>query len=248
MEEADLFKDGKRIDGRNENELRSVEMTANVLNSANGSALIRWGKNKILAGVYGPREFIPRHAANLFKSKVKCFYKMAPFCSEEKRDRPGPNRRSLELSKVISQAFQGIVFTEHFPKTEIDVFIEVLQSDGGTRCAAITAASLALAHAGIPMRDMVVAVAAGKAAETVMLDLCKEEDNFGESDIPMAISVNGKQFLLLQLDGRVKREELSTALDMGLKSVPVLFEKQKKALELVYSGEVEEKQSTEVVL
>ena len=63
---------------------------------------------------------------------------------------------------------------EKFPRTAVDVFIEVLQADGGTRCAALTAASVALADAGIPMRDMVAAVAAGKVADTVILDVNNE--------------------------------------------------------------------------
>ena len=67
----------------------------------------------------------------------------------------------------------------------LDVFIEVLQADGGTRCAALTAASVALADAGIPMRDMVVAVAAGKVADTVILDVNNEEDQAGQADMPI---------------------------------------------------------------
>jgi len=237
---VELFKDGKRLDGRKEDELRPIEITANVLNMANGSCLVKWGKNKIVAGAYGPKECIPKHSSDLFKAVVKCSYRMAPFCSLEGRDKPGPNRRSIELSKVISNTFEGVVFTEHFPKTEIDVFIEVLQSDGGTRCASITAASVALAHAGMPMRDMVVGVACGKAGGKIILDLSKEEDNFGESDIPMAIGVNSKMFYLLQLDGKVTKAELEQALDLGLKTVDTIYKKEREALEKVYSGEIDE--------
>ncbi len=240
MQEVELIKDGKRIDGRGLYELRSIEITANTLNMANGSCLVKWGKNKILAGVYGPKECIPKHTADIFKSMIKCFYRMAPFCALEGRDRPGPSRRSIELSKVISQVFEGVVFTEQFPKTEIDVFIEVLQSDGGTRCASITAASVALAHAGIPMKDMVVGVAAGKVGNQIVLDLSKEEDNFGQSDIPMAITVHGKKFMLLQLDGKVSREELEKALDLGLENVERIYKMQREALEKVYSQDPEQ--------
>ncbi|MEM3372861.1 MAG: exosome complex exonuclease Rrp41 [Candidatus Anstonellales archaeon] len=247
-QEKKLIIDGKRLDGRTENEMRELKLSANVLNSANGSSYIHWGKNKIVVGVYGPKECLPKHTADIFKSIIKCTYRMAPFCSAEARDKPGPNRRSIELSKVISNVFEGLVATEAFPKTEIDVFIEVLQSDGGTRCASITAASVALAHAGIPMKDMVVAIACGKVDGKIVLDPSKEEDNFGESDIPMAITVHSKKFMLLQLDGKVKREELEKALDMALNSVETIYKKQRNALENVYSQTLDEEIEAELIM
>jgi exosome complex component RRP41 len=75
---------------------------------------------------------------------------MAPFSVQERKS-PAPSRREIELSKVIRESLQPSVFMEYYPRTMIDVFIEILQADGGTRCASITAASLALADAGIPM-------------------------------------------------------------------------------------------------
>lgn len=80
---------------------------------------------------------------------------MAPF-SVDDRKRPGPDRRSVEISKITSEALMPAVFLEKFPRSTIDVFIEVLEAEGGTRCAGITAASVALADAGVPMRDPAV--------------------------------------------------------------------------------------------
>ncbi len=87
------------------------------------------------------------------------------------RKRPAPSRREIEISKVIKEALEPAIMLEKFPRTAVDVFIEVLQADGGTRCAALTAASVALADAGIPMRDMVAAIASGKVADTIILML-----------------------------------------------------------------------------
>jgi exosome complex component RRP41 len=92
-----LFADGKRIDGRGEGDLRPIKIVSRVLNDAEGSAYIEWGKNKILAGVYGPRECIPRHDQSLYRAVVRCRYNMAPFCSLEEHGRAGPARRSQEL-------------------------------------------------------------------------------------------------------------------------------------------------------
>ncbi|UCF08994.1 MAG: exosome complex exonuclease Rrp41, partial [Thermoplasmata archaeon] len=144
---------GRRVDGRRADELRPIKIEANLLKRADGSAYLEWGKNKILAAVYGPREVHPRHLQEPTKAIVQCRYNMAAF-SVGDRKRPGPDRRSTEISKVLGEALEYVVFTEQFPRTTVDVFIEVLQADAGTRCSGLTAASVALADAGIPMRDM----------------------------------------------------------------------------------------------
>src|SRR5439155_21563323 len=95
--------------------------------------------------------------------------------------------RAVALSKGMSGACTAVVFRGQFPRTSVDIFIEVLQADAGTRCAGLTAASVALADAGVPMRDLVASCASGKIDGVVCLDLNKEEDNFGDADCPMAI-------------------------------------------------------------
>ena len=105
---------------------------------------------------------------------------MAPFSVPERKS-PAPSRREVELSKVIKESLEPALFLELYPRTGVDVFVEVLQADGGTRCAAITAAALAIADAGVPMRDLVVACAAGKVDDTVVLDLYDAEDKLGLS-------------------------------------------------------------------
>src|SRR5439155_753787 len=137
---------GIRLDGRRFDELRPIKIEAGVLKKADGSAYLEWGNNEVRAAVYGPREAHPRHLQDPAKALVQCRYNMAPF-SVSDRKRPGPDRRSVEISKVISEAFSAVVFVEQFPRTSVDVFIEVLQADAGTRCAGLTAASVALADA-----------------------------------------------------------------------------------------------------
>ena len=77
---------------------------------------------------------------------------------------------------IVSQAFEKVVMAEEFPKASIRVDMQVVEAHAGTRCAAMTAASVALADAGIPMRDMIPACASGKVNDVVVLDLNKEED------------------------------------------------------------------------
>ena len=164
---------------------------------------------------------------------------MAPF-SVSDRKRPGPDRRSVEISKVISEAFSAVVFKELFPRTSVDIFIEVLQADAGTRCAGLTAASVALADAGVPMRDLVTSCASGKIDGVVCLDLNKEEDNFGEADCPMAIVPRTGEIVLLQMDGHLTYDEFQKAMSLSIGAAQRLYELQRDALRRRYSVTLED--------
>jgi len=234
-----IDENGVRLDGRKFDQLRPIRIEAGVLKRADGSAYIEWGGNKVLAAVYGPREAHPRHIQDPARALVQCRYNMAPF-SVSDRKRPGPDRRSVEISKVISEAFSSVVFKEQFPRTSVDIFIEVLQADAGTRCAGLTAASVALADAGVPMRDLVAACASGKIGGVVCLDLNKEEDNFGDADCPMAVVHGTGEIVLLQMDGHLTFDEFQKAMELSLGAADRLFELQRDALRRRYSVTLEE--------
>ena len=229
-----LIVDGKRLDGRTVDDLRKIRIQAGVIPAANGSAYIEWGGNKIICGVHGPRECIPKHGANPHRAVIKCRYSMSPFASLEEHGRSGPSRRSIELSKVIREVFENLVVTEEFPGTQIDLFIDVLQAEGGTRTASITVAAVALANAGIPMKDLVAAVSGGKGGDEIILDLGKLEDNFGQSDMPLAFSAKDKKLLLVQMDGLLTKEEITKIIEMCEKGSDKINELQKNALKDLY--------------
>lgn len=233
-----LTKDGLRLDGRTAEELRPIKIETGVLNRADGSAYIEWGGNKILVAVYGPREAYPKHTQDINKAIIKARYNMAAFSVDE-RKRPGPDRRSVEISKVISEALDQAIMVEQFPRTQIDVFIEVLQADAGTRIAGLTAAAVAVASAGIPMKDFVVGCTAGKVEGKVVLDLSKEEDNFGEADVPMGILAKTGRIVLLQMDGDLSTEEFDTATEMIMKATNRINEIQREALSKRYAAEMQ---------
>jgi exosome complex component RRP41 len=234
-----IDKKGIRLDGRKPDELRSIKIEVGVIPNADGSAYIEHGKNKILAGVYGPREVHPKHLALQDRTVLKCRYHMAPFSVQERKS-PAPSRREIELSKVIRESLQPSIFMEYYPRTMIDVFIEILQADGGTRCASITAASLALADAGIPMRDLVVACAAGKADDTIVLDLMDEEDKQGKADVPVALMPNLNAITLLQMDGKLTHEEFENAVNLAIDGCKRIYSMQKEALKAKYINVKEE--------
>lgn len=195
-----------------------------------------------MAAVYGPRECHPRHLQNPDRALVQCSYNMASF-SVDDRKRPGPDRRSHEISKITSEALTHVVFTEYFPRTSIDVYIEVLQANAGTRCAGLTAASVALADAGVPMRDLVASCAAGKVADTMVLDLGKEEDNFGQADIPVGYVPRSGEIVLLQMDGDLTNDEFNTGLHMAVDACKKVYELQRDALRRRYTPKGSETES-----
>jgi len=225
--------DGIRTDGRRPDELRPIKLEIGILSNADGSAYVEQGKNKILAAVYGPREVHPRHLALPDRALLRCRYHMAPFSVQERKS-PAPSRREVELSKVIREALEPAIFLERFPRTSIDLFIEVLQADGGTRAAGVTVASLALADAGMPMRDLVAACAAGKADGYIVLDLNDIEDKEGTADVPVAYMPSLNAVALLQMDGQLTPEEFEQAFNLALEGCKRIYELQKQALKAKY--------------
>lgn len=235
--------EGLRLDGRRVDEIRPMKVEMGVLSRADGSCYLEWGNNKVLAAVYGPRELHPRRMQKPNEVLVRYKYNMASF-SVEDRIRPGPSRRSTEISKVSGEAFEPVVMTQYYPGAVIDVFAEVLQADAGTRTAAINAATLALADAGIPMKGLVSACAVGKVDGQLVLDLNKPEDNYGQADLPVAMTQDG-EITLLQMDGHLTPEELEESLEMAKKGCQQILEIQREALVSRYGNEDEEGEEAE---
>ncbi len=229
-----LFReDGKRLDGRDKNELRPIKMEVGVLDNADGSAYLEWGNNKIYCAVYGPREVHPHHLAKPDRGILRVFYRMATFSVFE-RKRPAPGRREKEVSMVIRDCLKPVLFLELYPGTSFEVFINVLDADGGTRCACTTVAALALADAGIPMRSLVTAVAIGKIDGELITDLSGIEDKAGEADLPCAMTWFNEELSLLQFDGSMDLDEFSKSLALAKKAISKIYEIQLNALKKKY--------------
>ncbi len=221
----------KRIDGREFDELRKIEAKVGVVESADGSAMFRIGDTIAIAAVRGPRDLHPKFMQNPKRGTLRCNYNMMSFSVDE-RIRPGPSRRSREISLVTENALMPAVDLSDFPNSVVDVFVEIVQADAGTRCAGICAASLALADAGIPMRDMVCAISVGKVGDKILVDLNKYEEDYeeGSSDMPVAMMPRRNEISLLQLDGEIKKDEIVKALELAKKSCEKILEIQRKVL------------------
>ncbi|HIH95053.1 TPA: exosome complex exonuclease Rrp41 [Methanosarcina acetivorans] len=230
--------DGLRLDGRRADEIRPMKIEIGVLSRADGSCYLEWGRNKILVGVFGPREAHPRRSQRADSAVIRYKYNMASF-SVEDRARPGPSRRSIEISKVSREAFEPVILAELYPKTAIDIFVEVLQADAGTRTAAINASSIALADAGIPMKGLITSCAFGKVDGQIVLDLNKEEDNYGEADFPVAMTQEG-EITLVQMDGHLTPEEIKKGLELVKKGCREILALQQAVLRKKFETPVEE--------
>ncbi|MFZ8856135.1 MAG: exosome complex exonuclease Rrp41 [Candidatus Nanopusillus sp.] len=224
----------KRFDGREYNQLRKINIKLNVVDNAKGSAIFSFGDTVALAAVYGPKP--SKMSLDYEKAFLRIRYNMLTFSTPE-RKKPTPGRREIELSEVIKRALEPALLLEEIPGSIIDIYIEILNADAGTRTASINATSLALSLAGIPMKDLVVALAVGKVGEKIVVDLNKEEEDYnseklkkdpeklkyieyyGEgrsTDIPVAIIPSEKKFTLIQLDGEISNKELNDALNLAL--------------------------------
>lgn len=206
----------KRFDGRDWTELRDIEAKAGVIKNADGSAYFRIGKTTAYAAVYGPRELHPKFLQNPKTGILRCHYDMMPFSGMGDRVRPGGSRRSKEISMVMEKALHPVIDLSDVPNTVVDVFVELPQTDAGSRCAAICAAAIALADAGITMKDMVSAVAVGKVDDKLVVDLTYDEEAYEDgsvADIPVAMLYNTKEITLLQMDGEISKEDLMKCIE-----------------------------------
>ncbi|MBC8495701.1 exosome complex exonuclease Rrp41 [archaeon] len=227
----------KRPDGRKFDQTRKVEAKAGVIKNADGSGFFKIGNTSAYAAVYGPKELFPRNKQDPKKGLLRCNYNMMPFSGAGDRVRPGPSRRSKEISMVTQKALLPVVDLSNCPNAVVDVFIELTETDAGSRCAGICAASIALADAGITMKDMVSAVSAGIVDNQVLVDLDYQEEAYetGDvADIPVAMIPNTEEITLLQMDGRISKEDFKKALEMVKQPLKDLAEIQRKALKEKY--------------
>lgn len=228
----------KRYDGRRPDELRPIEAKVGVIKNAVGSAYFKIGNTWAYAAVYGPRDLYPKFLKDPGKGVLRCFYNMMPFSGAGDRVRPGMSRRSKEISLVTGKALVPVLDLSEYPNSAVDVYIELPQTEAGSRCAGICAASMALADAGLLMKDMVSAVSVGRVGDMLLVDLDYAEEAYEDgpvADIPIAVTNREKELTLLQMDGEISKEMLLEGIEMGKKACEKIAEVQRKALKEKYS-------------
>ncbi|XP_009416391.2 exosome complex component RRP41 homolog [Musa acuminata AAA Group] len=207
---------GFRLDGRRPNDMRQIRGEIGVVAKADGSALFEMGNTKVIAAVYGPREVQNRSQQVNNQALVRCEYSMANFSTGDRARRPKGDRRSTEISLVIRQTMEECILTHLMPRSQIDIFVQVLQADGGTRSACINAATLALADAGIPMCDIVTSCSAGYLSSTPLLDLNYIEDSAGGPDVTVGILAKMDKVTLLQMDAKLPMDIFENVMQLAI--------------------------------
>ena len=222
----------ERPDGRKVDEMRPITAKVGVIPNADGSAMFSFGDTIAYAAVYGPKKMHPQHSQNPEKGTLRCNYSMLSFSVTE-RARPGPNRRSTEISKIMEWALEPVLLIDQFQGMVVDVHVHIIQANASTRCAGINAAAMALAHAGIPMTDLVSSVSIGKLDKQLVVDVSKKEEDWeegdGATDIPITMTSQG-DVTHIQLDGKIDGKQLKDALEMAKEATQKIYEIQKKAL------------------
>lgn len=215
-----LNKEGKRADGRGPEDARPIFLKADVISQAKGSAYLEMGNTKIICAVYGPREIVKRLDFSI-NGQLYCEFKYATFACRLRRQFQQDNEEK-DLSRVLKQALEPAVCLYKFPKAQVDVFVTVLDNDGGAFSGAITAAGVALANAGIPMYDLLIGSSLCSSHENLVLDPTESEetglqnDSDGDStccgNVTLGLMPSLQQVTCLIQDGVIEKHVLVQAI------------------------------------
>lgn len=223
-----LSPEGLRVDGRRPHEMRKMKCEVGCASDADGSAYVEQGNTKVLVTVFGPHECTDRRKRDLEKAIICCSYNKASFSTGTRMRKLVSDKKSTEVSVMIQNTFEAAVLLEKFPKSQIDIQVQVLQGDGGERCVAINATTLALIHAGIPMKDYVCACAATIIQDTALLDINFLEESSRGPLFMLAVMPKSERIVQLQLDNRLHNDHLDEVVKrtiQGCKDTQLLLDR-----------------------
>ncbi|KAI0072160.1 hypothetical protein K474DRAFT_1651535 [Panus rudis PR-1116 ss-1] len=220
---------GYRSDGRKQYELRDIVIDLTQKGTADGSATITHGLTEVLVEVFGPREAKVRSQTMHDRALINVEVNIMPFSTGERRKRGRGDKRILELGSTIKSTFEPVVQTSLYPRSEIDVFVHVLQQDGGLLQASINATTLALINAGIPLHDFVCAVTGGVHSTSPLLDLTTLEEN----DVPhvtVAVLPRTKKVTLVTMETRLHADRFEDIFRLACEAGDVIHKEMKRAV------------------
>jgi ribonuclease PH len=234
-----------RIDDRAFDQLRQAKITPNFMPNAEGSALIEMGNTKVICTA-SIEEKVPMFMRNQGRGWVTAEYAMLPRATNTRTQRETGVRvsgRSQEIQRLIGRSLRAVVDDKLLGERQIFIDCDVLQADGGTRCASITGACVALALAvkhllkngkikKNPLISEVAAVSVGIVKGVAVLDLNYEEDSTAEVDMNVVCTGSGK---FIELQGTAEREpfskdQMDEMLALAEKGINQLFTIQRYAL------------------
>jgi len=227
--------EGFRLDGRRMHEPRCVRCSVGSdggCEAADGCAVFELGNTKALAYVYGPMEARQRGQTHSDRAAITCTLMSAAFATtvRPRRMGRGPDRQTLERAVWIQQTLESAVLLDQYPRSQIRVFVQVIQAEGGFMVAAINAATLALADAGIPMRGLVVACSSGMLGRRPVIDLNREEERAGGAQVLLASFAGTKQILLMEVESKVPEGSFPKLHELSLTGCDVIAEQMRACL------------------
>ncbi|KAF8579986.1 ribosomal protein S5 domain 2-like protein [Ramaria rubella] len=224
---------GYRSDGRRQHELRniSIDFSSSSNSSADGSSTVSHGLTTVMASVFGPREARLRSLTLHDRAVVNVEVAISPFSSGERRRRGRGDKRILEFAAAIKATFEPVIQTHLYPRSQIDIFVQVLDQDGGLLQTSINATTLALINAGVPMSDYVCAITCGVFSTQPLLDLTLLE----ESDIPhltLAVMPKTNNVTLVTMETRLHVDRFEELIRLALSATKVLHTEMRTVVRL----------------
>lgn len=231
-----------RIDGRQNDETRSVKITKDYLKHPDGSVLIEMGDTKVICTAM-IEDKVPHFLRGSGKGWITAEYSMLPSSTNSRKIRESSKGkiegRTQEIQRLIGRALRSVVDLENLGEKTIWIDCDVIQADGGTRTASITGAFVALAEAlskrykgSLPLKGYLSAVSVGVVQDEIMLDLCYLEDSKAKVDMNIVMTDSG-EFVELQGTGEdspFTLDELNELIRLGQKGSLELIEVQKEVL------------------
>lgn len=236
----------QRIDGRKTAELRPIIFERAVNRYAEGSAFVRWGGTEVLCTA-SVEDKVPPFLRGSGRGWVTAEYSMLPRATQQRTQRDiskgKPNARGSEIQRLIGRSLRAAVDMEALGERTVTIDCDVLQADGGTRTAAISAGFIALCDAlrwlragektlSLPLKRQIAAVSVGKVRGSLMLDLCYEEDSSAEVDANIVMTEKG-EFIEMQGTGEggtFSRCELAGMINLAAGGIAEIQRLQRAAL------------------
>lgn len=236
-----LGQDGMRVDGRSAIDPRKLFVSVGIISQAKGSSYLEVGNTKVCCGVYGPKDIQRGHDFKM-TCQVLCEVQLAPFSCIVRRS-PQPDKRQRDMCRQLKEALESVIVLEKFPKSQIDVYLTIIEDDGGALAACITAAGLALCHANIDVYDFVIGASVLWHGGIIYADPSRHEEENESSETRssgtegglltigmMPNYANGQVSLMLQ-EGQISADNLCEGLDLAVEMCQRIYTLCKKTLE-----------------
>jgi exosome complex component RRP41 len=233
-----LSPEGLRLDGRKPSELRRIQASIGQAGKAEGSAYLEVGNTKIHCSVFGPREATgnslgSQHRKQESSSILNVELNLATFgqagaSGNRARRNPKYSRKNMELCAFVRSAFESVILSSSFSRssaghnnTQIDVFVQVLQSDGSLLSCIVNAVGLALVDAGVPMQDWVSAASVSAAcsdAQVLISDPNWAEECTKISTLTVAVAQRSGEIVACSSKGKFHIERLPEVVRVAVES------------------------------